>query len=409
MAGGAPNSDTSGGALQDAAFGLDRWLMARALKYARFGLGSVAPNPAVGAVVFDPVAQVVVGAGWTQPSGRPHGEPVALAVAGGRARGATMAVTLEPCVHHGRSPPCTDAIIAAGLKRVIYAIGDPDPRVAGRGADTLRAAGIAVERADPDQADVAHWITRGHILRVTERRPFVQIKVAVGPDGRVARGGTAGAAGPTWVTGTTARALGHVLRAEADAILVGRGTVRDDDPDLRCRLPGLSWRSPLRVVLGGDAIADDRRLAQTVGARGLGAASGGVGQLGPDVIHYRSAAVVATERPLSTDCAGVIETVASVEVGGKIWLPAVMEDLVARGVTRLLVEGGPTVWAAFAKARLVDEVVVFHAGDGAGRVPGDRLEDVARVYVPGVGLRIVDVRAVGRDTVARLRLSPSVA
>ena len=321
-------------------YGGDRWLMDQALRMARRGLGTTAPNPSVGAVVFDPAAGEIVGRGVTQPGGRPHAEPVAIAAAGARARGATLAVTLEPCSHHGRSPPCVDAVLGGGIAKVVYAQVDPDPRVAGRGLERLRAEGVVTVACAPDQWREAAWITRGHILRVTERRPFVQLKLVVGPDGRVAAGsqGT-----PTWVTGPLARAAGHKLRAQADAILVGHGTLKADDPELTCRLEGLGARSPVRVV-AGPRPGEETRLMRMGGAPvwwiagAAEAADGG------------SRATLATSGGLTVS-----------RVGGRVWLPSLMEALVERGITRLMVEGGPAIWRAFADARLVDEVVLFHA------------------------------------------------
>ncbi|MEM9030304.1 MAG: bifunctional diaminohydroxyphosphoribosylaminopyrimidine deaminase/5-amino-6-(5-phosphoribosylamino)uracil reductase RibD [Pseudomonadota bacterium] len=371
----------------DMTFGSDEWLMDRALRYAKFGLGTVAPNPSVGAVVFDPVAREMVGVGWTQPGGRPHAEPVALDAAGQRTRGATMAVTLEPCVHFGRSPPCTNAIIAAGIRRVIFAIPDPDPRVAGKGAAKLRDAGIAVDRFTPAAAEEARWVTRGHILRVTERRPFVQVKIAVGADGRIAHGAgrTAAEARPTWVTGQTARATGHLLRAEADAIVVGTGTVLDDDPDLTCRLPGTELRSPIRIVIGERGVPANSRLLATADR--------------VPVVRYARRSDHAPEEPIAepSTTTGGSTHVGVATVGGSLWLPEIMEDLVGRGVTRLLVEGGPTLWAAFAKSRLVDEVVVFHAWEPDGKPSIAHAEHVVARYLPGVTVDAVDQRPVGRD------------
>ena len=218
--------------------------MDMALMLARRGLGNAAPNPAVGAVIVNPVSGDVIARGWTQPGGRPHAETEALKRAGARAADATMYVTLEPCSHHGSTPPCADALIAAGIARVVVAIEDPDARVSGRGLDRLRAAGIEVTRGI--RSEEADWVTRGHILRVSERRPFIQLKLAVDAEGRVPRGADGQ---PLWVTGPEARARGQLLRAQADAILVGSRTVADDDPELPCRLPGLFERTPVRVVL----------------------------------------------------------------------------------------------------------------------------------------------------------------
>ena len=320
--------------------------MRLALDRAREGLGRTAPNPSVGAVVYDGTRGEIVASAVTAPGGRPHAEPLAIAAAGTRARGATIYVTLEPCSHFGKTPPCADAIVEAGIARAVIAITDPDPRVAGRGIARLEAAGIAVTRGV--LADEAAWVTRGHILRVTERRPFVQLKLALGSGGNVARGG---GGTPTWVTGPEARAAGHRLRAEADAILVGRATVIDDDPELTCRLPGLEDRSPIRVVL----------------ARGLDVplGSGLVRTARAVPVWIVGAAGADPERRAALTAAGC-EIMTVPEVGGRLWLPAVTEALAARGITRLLVEGGPHVWASFARAGLVDEVVAFTAGAEGG-------------------------------------------
>ena len=197
----------------------DHHMMGIALTLARRGFGTTAPNPSVGAVIADEATGEVIARGLTRPGGRPHAETQALERAGERARGATLYVTLEPCAHHGKTPPCADAVIAAGIRRVVIGAGDPDPRVAGEGSARMRAAGILVETGL--LADEADWVTRGHILRVTEQRPFVQLKMALSAEGHVPRG-KGGA--PKFVTGAEARAAGHLLRAEADAILVGSGT-----------------------------------------------------------------------------------------------------------------------------------------------------------------------------------------
>ena len=242
----------------------DRRYMAMALGLARRGLGTTSPNPSVGAVIVLGAGNgaELVGRGWTQPGGRPHAEVEALVRAGDKACGATAYVTLEPCSHHGQTPPCADALIDAGVARLVVAIGDPDRRVAGRGLARLRDAGVEV--VEGVQADEARWVTAGHILREKVGRPFVQLKLAVSADGRIAVGtgkpGAMDGGRPVWVTGKMARRRGHLLRAEADAILVGRGTVQADNPDLTCRLPGLAARSPIRVVL-------DSTLQMDAGAR----------------------------------------------------------------------------------------------------------------------------------------------
>ena len=325
----------------------DAHMMGIALRLARRGLGQTAPNPSVGAVIADDAAGEIIARAVTAQGGRPHAETIAIAAAGARARGATLYVTLEPCSHHGQTGPCVDAIISTGLKRVAVGIEDPDPRVAGRGLDKLRAAGIEVQRGAG--AVEARWITRGHIVRVTERRPFVTLKLALQPDGDVPRGRDGIA---LMVTGDAANARGHLMRAQSDAILVGATTVTDDDPKLTCRLPGLTKRSPVRVVLSrGLDISTQSKLAKTAGCVPVWVMCGG----GAD--HSRREAL--------TTCG--VDVIDVTEVGGALWLPAVMEALVARGITRLLVEGGPRVWRAFADAALVDEVALFMTGAAASR------------------------------------------
>ncbi|MEO1793838.1 MAG: bifunctional diaminohydroxyphosphoribosylaminopyrimidine deaminase/5-amino-6-(5-phosphoribosylamino)uracil reductase RibD [Pseudomonadota bacterium] len=361
-------------------------LMQIALTMAERGLGLTAPNPSVGAVLWRPDLRQIVGRGTTQPGGRPHAEPVAIAAAGDLARGATMAVTLEPCSHTGRSPPCVNAILKAGVARVIVAIPDPDARVSGRGIAGLVAAGVDVVRASANLADRAAWITRGHILRVTERRPFIRLKMAVGPEGSIAEGNSGT---PTWVTSPAARASGHLLRAMADAILVGAGTLRDDDPDLTCRLPGLEGQSPIRVVVGGASLPFDARLRQALPR--------------VPVIHYAGRG---NDTGSVTDTASRsdgFDRVRILSVEGRIWLPEVITDLVTRGVTRLLVEGGPRMWQSFADLRMIDEIVLYHAGlghAGARTVDGDiaaRAIATAERYCRGLSLSLHDMRAIGPD------------
>src|SRR5258707_7039738 len=215
--------------------------MQLALALGRRGQGRTWPNPAVGAVVAKD--GVIVGRGWTQPGGRPHAEPEALRRAGEAARGATLYVTLEPCSHFGKSPPCVDAVIASGIARVVSAIEDPNPEVAGQGHATLRAAGITVDIGLG--AAEAAYDHAGHFRRVRDKRPHVILKLAVSSDDKI------GAAGrkPVAITGEAAKARVHLLRAQCDAVLVGIGTVQADDPLLTCRLPGMEAQSPVRVVL----------------------------------------------------------------------------------------------------------------------------------------------------------------
>ncbi|MGE0628190.1 MAG: bifunctional diaminohydroxyphosphoribosylaminopyrimidine deaminase/5-amino-6-(5-phosphoribosylamino)uracil reductase RibD [Hyphomicrobiaceae bacterium] len=361
----------------------DRMMMAVALRLAERGLGQTAPNPAVGAVICDETTGEIIARGWTQPGGRPHAETEAIRRAGERARGATIYVTLEPCSHYGRTTPCADAIVAAGLRRAVCGILDPDPRVSGRGMTRLRDAGIEVLRGV--MAEEAHWITRGHILRVTERRPLIQLKMAVGADGTVPRGtGTQ----PVWVTSPEARAHGHLLRARADAILVGSGTVADDDPELTCRLPGLSDRSPVRIVLAG------RRLPPVTSRLVRSAAHT------PTWVFFASRHDARTLAELEEHGCRLFPITA---VGGRPWLPAMTEAIVAQGITRLLVEGGPTIWRSFARAGFVDEIVCYRALDNgleAGHVATHA--DLARLE-PAHGFHLAEMRQIGADGLYRFR------
>ncbi|MEO1280290.1 MAG: bifunctional diaminohydroxyphosphoribosylaminopyrimidine deaminase/5-amino-6-(5-phosphoribosylamino)uracil reductase RibD [Pseudomonadota bacterium] len=327
----------------------DRQMMQVALTVASRGHGRTAPNPAVGAVIANEATGEVIARGWTQPTGRPHAETEALRQAGDRARGQTIYVTLEPCSHYGKTAPCADAIIQAGVGRVVVAVEDPDPRVSGRGLDRIRAAGIKVTRGV--RTDEAHASLRGHIVRVTERRPLVQLKMALDQTGEVARGVDGK---PVWVTGELARRVGHMLRAKADAILIGAGTLRDDDPALSCRLPGLENRSPRPVIVAGQTvISPDARLLS----------SSTTPSITPVLTNKPILAIPSLEQLESSknEHSTNADVVALKTVRGQIWLPALAEALVARGITRLLVEGGPTMWKAFLMSRMADEIVVFKA------------------------------------------------
>lgn len=371
----------------------DLHMMAIALRLAERGLGNVAPNPAVGAVIVDEATGEVVGRGWTQPGGRPHAETEAIARAGSRARGATLYVTLEPCSHHGKTGPCADAVIAAGIARVVCAIEDPDPRVAGRGLDRLRDAGIAVSlRAGAREAD---WVTKGHILRVSERRPMVWLKMAVSCAGEVPRG-EGGA--PAWVTGPQARAHGHLLRAQADAIVIGRGTLEDDDPELTCRLPGLGDQSPRPVILAGSILPDAG------------------GKLLVRARESRPWLFVANSVALDDRAAGALSAAGYkisrvAQIGGRLWLPQVMEELVGEGVTRILVEGGPVVWRSFFEAGLVDAVAQYRGG-AAGLDEADSAKDAAetlKAFGSRQKFRLIEQRQLGEDRLYVYRRANSAA
>jgi diaminohydroxyphosphoribosylaminopyrimidine deaminase/5-amino-6-(5-phosphoribosylamino)uracil reductase len=324
----------------------DQRFMQLALALGRRGQGRTWPNPAVGAVVVRD--GVIVGRGWTEAGGRPHAEPLALARAGEAARGATLYVTLEPCSHVGKSPPCTDAVIAAGIKRVVSAIEDPNPEVAGQGHARLRAAGIAVDiglgagEAARDHA--------GHFRRVRDKRPHVILKLAVSADDKIAAAGHK----PVAISGEAAKARMHLLRAQCDAILVGIGTVLSDDPLLTCRLPGMEARSPVRVVL-------DRSLRISGTSRLVHSA-----RVTPLWVMTSSLAEAPAAMKLGAAGAQVIRVAATVTPPPGLDLPAVLHALAERGITRLLVEGGARVAASFIAAGLVDEFWLLRGPDAVG-------------------------------------------
>jgi diaminohydroxyphosphoribosylaminopyrimidine deaminase/5-amino-6-(5-phosphoribosylamino)uracil reductase len=343
------------GRVRDATAGLDAEILAaamsRALAASTAVHGTTSPNPPVGAVVLDPHG-AVVGVGATAPPGGPHAEVVALREAGGRARGGTAVITLEPCAHHGRTPPCTDALRAAGIAAVAFAVPDPHP-TAGGGAAVLRAAGIAVH-----EGTLAEQVRRGPLrawLHAVRRgRPHVTWKLAATLDGRsAAADGTS-----RWITGETARAQVHDLRASVDAIVVGTGTVLADDPALTARHPDgtARERQPLRVVVGYREVPPGYALAA------------------PDVLHLR------TDDP-----------------------DAVLAALAERGVVDVLLEGGPRLAGAFLAARRVDRVLAYLAPALLGAGP-------AALGEAGVGtieairrLDVDDVRRVGRDVLIDAR------
>lgn len=350
--------------------------MAAALALARRGLGRTWPNPNVGCVIVKDGR--VVGRGWTQAGGRPHAETEALGRAGAAARGAIAYVTLEPCSHTGRTPPCADALVAAGIARAVVAVGDPDPRVDGRGVARLRQAGIAVSEGVGRAAAAA--LNEGFFRRVRDGRPLVTLKLATSLDGRIAL-----ANGESrWITGPEARRRGHLLRAEHDAILVGSGTALADDPDLTCRLPGLEDRSPVRIVA-------DARLRLPLAAR-----------------LVREAVAVPTwlltapghtaERLAPYAAAGVEILPVPAGPAGGLDPAAALAALGGRGITRLLVEGGGRLAAALLGAGLVDRLAWFRAARVIG---GDGRPAVAALDLPSLaaapGFRREAVMALGDD------------
>lgn len=329
----------------------DRRHMAHALVLARRGLGNTWPNPAVGCVIIRD--GIVVGRGWTQPEGRPHAEAMALAQAGDKARGATAYVTLEPCAHHGKSPPCALGLIKAGVACVVSAMTDPDPRVAGRGHEMLRQAGI--ELREGVMAAQARALQRGFLNRVIQGRPMVTLKLASSFDGRIAL-----ASGESqWITGPEARRHVHMLRLGHDAIMVGGGTARADRPALNVRGFG-KVRQPVRVIFGTQPLP--------------------------------------TLPPEGTDF-------------GPLWqvqgeLPLILQDLGSRGLTRIFCEGGGQLAAGLLAAGLVDELVGYTAGLVIG---GDGLAAVGHIGLASLPkarrFELVEARRIGADLFHRWALT----
>jgi len=316
----------------------DHRYMALALALGRRGLGRAWPNPAVGAVVVG--GGHIVGRGWTQAGGRPHAEIEALRRAGTVAHGATLYVTLEPCSHHGKSPPCADAVIASGIARVVSAMEDPNPEVAGRGHARLRGAGIAVDVGI--EAAAARRDHAGHIRRMRDGRPHVTLKLAISADSKAAGASRQRVA----ITGKSVRDQVHLMRARSDAIMIGIGTVFADDPVLTCRLPGMAELSPVRVVLdSGLRLPMQSRILET--ARGT-----------PLWIIAGENSPAASETALRERGAEVLRVA---EKEGRLELREALKILATRGITRLMIEGGPAVASGLIEADLIDEAVLFHS------------------------------------------------
>lgn len=363
---------------------LDHARMGTALALARRSLGQTWPNPAVGCVLGR--EEVVLGCGHTQPGGRPHAEQMALAQARDRfgadaLRGATAWLTLEPCAHQGRTPPCADALAAAGIARVVAALPDPDPRTDGNGFARLRAAGIAVEIGV--RAAEARALHAGFLGRLCHRKPWVTLKLATSLDGRIAT-----ASGESrWITGPQARARVHLMRAEADAVLIGTGTARADDPLLDVRLPGLAARSPVRVIL-------DRSLSLPPGTRLERTALGLPLWVlhAPDAPAPRRAALVAS---------GVRPIAVPTGADSRLDLAACMACLADFGITSVLCEGGATLAAALLRTDLVDTVAWFTAGVSLG---GDSVAAIGSLGLQRLAdarrFALVHTETLGTDTLA---------
>jgi diaminohydroxyphosphoribosylaminopyrimidine deaminase / 5-amino-6-(5-phosphoribosylamino)uracil reductase len=352
--------------------------MGLALSLGARGLGRVWPNPAVGCVIVRDGR--VVGRGWTQDGGRPHAETMALAQAGRAARGATAYVSLEPCNHHGQTPPCSEALIAAGVSRVVVALTDPDPRVAGGGFARLQAAGIEVVIGICEaEARLAH---RGFLSRVTQGRPMLTLKLATSADGRIATA----TAESQWITGPEARRHVHAMRARHDAVLVGAGTARADDPSLTVRGLGVAHQ-PVRVVLS-------RRLDLPEGSALMRTAR----EVPVWLCHGPDAAGAARD---AWDRAGarLIEVLSG--PGGQLDLAQVMAALGQAGLTRVFCEGGGTLAAGLLSADLVDELAVMSAGIvlGAEGTPAIGAMGIAALSeAPRFSLR--ELQSLGGDVLA---------
>lgn len=356
-------------------------MMRAALALARRSLGRTWPNPAVGCVIVRDGR--IVAAGRTRDGGRPHAEADALASTLEPVVGATAYVTLEPCAHHGRTPPCADALVAAGVARVVSAMEDPDPRVKGQGHARLRAAGIAVEIGEG--AAEATDINAGFLRRISDGRPLFHLKLATSLDGAIAT-----AKGESkWITGPAARAAGQRLRATHDAVLVGINTVVLDDPDLTCRLPGLSRYSPIRIVLDSHArLPLESKIVATASKNPV----------------WLVCTQVDRDRELRLADKGIKVIRVNAAVDGRVDVVAAAKSLGELGLTRVLIEGGGQVAAAFLKAGLIDRITHYRAGLVMG---ADSRSAVGPMGLDRLGFAprfsLVSARTIDGDTVESWR------
>ncbi len=354
--------------------------MRHALTLAARGLGQVWPNPAVGCVIVS-AAGHVAGRGWTQPGGRPHAEAEALARAGEAARGATAYVTLEPCAHHGQTPPCAEALVKAGVARVVSALEDPDPRVAGRGHARLREAGIAVETGVLGEAAAA--LNKGFLMRQRTGRPMLTLKLATSFDGRIAT-----ATGESrWITGAAARRQVHLMRARHDAVMVGGATARADDPALTVRGLGIRHQ-PVRIVVSR---ALDLPLSGQLAATARAV---------PLWLCHGPGAPGDLRRAFEGLGARLLEIPA--RSGGMLDMAALMQALGDAGLTRIFCEGGAGLAASLLGAEVVDDLVGFTAGLALG---GDGRPAIAPLGLSRLAeaprFRLVETRALGGDVLHR--------
>ncbi len=353
----------------------EKWMRV-AIGLARRGLGQVAPNPAVGCVLVKD--DTVVGRGWTQPGGRPHAETEALGAAGSAANGATAYVSLEPCSHTTKTPPCADALIKAGVVRVVLAATDPDPRVSGQGIAKLESAGIEVLKSvlDPEASE----LNAGFFKRVVKGQPCFTLKTAATLDGKIALAN----GDSKWITGERARSFGHLMRAEHDAILVGVNTVIADNPSLTCRIHGLEHRSPVRIIL-------DSHLRIRVDATVMMSRPGA-----PRTIIVTNAN---SDKTRFTNC-----NVEFINVETPHDLKAVAKALGDTGITSVLVEGGAKVAASFVSAGLVDNLCVFSSGKLIGNSGLNAVGDLNLAALPDAPhFTPKGIRRLGPDMLATYR------
>ncbi len=359
---------------------LDKRLMAAALRLGARGEGRTWPNPSVGVLLvhFNRNGQpLIVGRGVTAAKGRPHGEAVALKEAGNSAAGATCYVTLEPCVRFGRDAPCAGKLIKARIARVVCPLEDPNPQVAGQGFLALRNAGIAVDTSIlAPQGRYAH---RGHIMRATQGRPFITLKMAVSQDGGIGKKGR----GQVPITGEAVRSTVHHMRARHDAIMVGIGTARADNPLLDCRLPGLAAWSPVRVVV--DARAELDLTSQLV------ASANRV----PVWLLVGANVPTSKRKALAARAVDLIECEQTLD--GRIALDSALAALARRGITRLMLEGGARLAQSFLDSNMIDEAIILRSPIRLG-------EDKVRAFAIGINpfadgsdWRLVGERYLGSD------------
>ncbi len=359
---------------------MHRSYMRRALTLAAMGLGRTAPNPAVGAVVVKD--EKIIGEGYHPAAGQPHAEVLALQEAGNAARGADIYVTLEPCCHHGRTPPCTDAIIAAGIKRVFYACEDPDPQVAGGGHSALVAAGCEVFQGPLGNS--ARELNRAYFKHKATGLPYVTLKMAMTLDGRVAMADGSS----QWITGPEARRAVHKMRSQVQLVMVGAGTVLADDPSLTTRLgEGCHCSDALIVDSSARTPPTAKALQRPDGTEGLVACCEGADDSKIEALRQAGAKVLTVP-----------------EKDGRVDLGALMRQLGHRDVISILCEGGPTLAAALIREVLVDEVAFFVAPKLLGQGPGPVADLGISELADAARLEIVETRRVGPDLMIRGRI-----